>query len=432
METTEAAVAIVGGGVAGLAAARLLSRHGVHCVVLEGSEVIGGRIRTLRPAGWPLPVELGAEFVHGRPSPTFALGGGALPLSPVAERRVELGAEPRPMPGTFREFGHAMQPAIEVAATVSVEDYLARAELDQDQQALVRNLVEGYHAAPLGDVSAQKVAEDAQVSAEDFPQYRVVGGYDRVITELEHGISAGIGRIVLGARVTRVTWSRGKVRITARRFDSELQIDAERCLITASIGVLARTPELGGIDFQPYPDALKQALAAVGMGDVVKVVLCFQRAPWSGDRRLRDAGFFHKSSGQFPTFWREGFEDWEQLTAWAGGPRATELARSSPEQVREAAIDAIAEGFAVDAGACRRALVAAHYHDFVSDPLVHGAYSYPRPADDEALRALRAPLEGTLAFAGEAFDMQYPSTVAGALGSGEHAARLLLRACQTK
>lgn len=43
-----------------------------------------------------------------------------------------------------------------------------------------------------------------------------------------------------------------------------------------------------------------------------------------------------------------------------------------------------------------------------------------------AARTLATPWEDTVFFAGEALDLQYPSTVAGALGSGEHTARRVL------
>src|SRR5918911_2581612 len=58
-------VAIVGAGVAGLAAMRALEERGVRTCVVEARDRIGGRIHTVRDPRLPHPVELGAEFVHG-------------------------------------------------------------------------------------------------------------------------------------------------------------------------------------------------------------------------------------------------------------------------------------------------------------------------------------------------------------------------------
>jgi phytoene dehydrogenase-like protein len=60
-------VLIVGAGAAGLSAARVLTQAGLHVTVLEARGRIGGRIHTLDDPLWPVPVELGAEFIHGRP-----------------------------------------------------------------------------------------------------------------------------------------------------------------------------------------------------------------------------------------------------------------------------------------------------------------------------------------------------------------------------
>jgi monoamine oxidase len=64
---------VIGAGAAGLAAAHTLSERGLSLAVLEARDRIGGRIFTMRPSGIGLPVELGAEFVHGRPRETFAI-----------------------------------------------------------------------------------------------------------------------------------------------------------------------------------------------------------------------------------------------------------------------------------------------------------------------------------------------------------------------
>jgi monoamine oxidase len=60
-------VIVVGAGAAGLAATSELAPSGLLVVVLEARDRIGGRIFTLTDSQLPSPIELGAEFIHGRP-----------------------------------------------------------------------------------------------------------------------------------------------------------------------------------------------------------------------------------------------------------------------------------------------------------------------------------------------------------------------------
>ena len=57
-------VLVLGAGLAGLAAARRLQRHGRSPVVLEARARCGGRVHTDHDLG--APVELGAGWVHRR------------------------------------------------------------------------------------------------------------------------------------------------------------------------------------------------------------------------------------------------------------------------------------------------------------------------------------------------------------------------------
>lgn len=68
---------VIGGGAAGLAAARDLGARGLGVAVLEARDRLGGLILTMRESGGSIPIELGAEFVHGDAESTFAVADAA-------------------------------------------------------------------------------------------------------------------------------------------------------------------------------------------------------------------------------------------------------------------------------------------------------------------------------------------------------------------
>ncbi|MDF3064466.1 MAG: amine oxidase [Polyangiaceae bacterium] len=420
-------VLIVGAGVAGLSAARLLGRHGLRCHLLEAAPIIGGRVRTERRPGWVMPIELGAEFVHGRPAPTLALGEGAIELVHVAEQRVWAGSELRPMLGTWELFANALQAARTGPQGDSVADYLARSRLTQEDAELVRMIVEGYHAAPLSDVSARVLAEDAASSVGAFEQYRTGRGYDRVLATLEHELAGQGARVELGVRARRLRWGDGQVTCEAETPSGPASYTARWGLVTVSVGVLQALPEHGGIAFEPVPDGLEEVRAGLAMGHVVRVVLRFEleAAPWVPPTAGVEPSFVHVPDAPFGTFWREARAGQVQLTAWAGGAAATSLHGWDESALTEAALQSLALATRRDVNDCKRLLLEAHRHDFSSDPNVRGAYSYVRPGGETAAARLREPQKALL-FAGEALDIQFPGTVAGALGSGQYAARRIL------
>jgi NADPH-dependent 2,4-dienoyl-CoA reductase/sulfur reductase-like enzyme len=58
-------VIIVGAGVSGLYAAKVLKEAGVNVTILEASAVHGGRVRTITDFA-DFPIEAGAEYVQGK------------------------------------------------------------------------------------------------------------------------------------------------------------------------------------------------------------------------------------------------------------------------------------------------------------------------------------------------------------------------------
>src|SRR6266516_3844342 len=70
-------VLVLGAGAAGLAAARDLSHAGLRVTVIEARPRVGGRILTLHDPRSPVPLELGAEFIHGEGAETLPLAQAA-------------------------------------------------------------------------------------------------------------------------------------------------------------------------------------------------------------------------------------------------------------------------------------------------------------------------------------------------------------------
>ena len=64
MEST-ADVVVIGAGVAGLSAAAQLARAGQSVTIVEARSRLGGRVFTQLDTALGVPIEFGAEFIHG-------------------------------------------------------------------------------------------------------------------------------------------------------------------------------------------------------------------------------------------------------------------------------------------------------------------------------------------------------------------------------
>jgi monoamine oxidase len=167
------------------------------------------------------------------------------------------------------------------------------------------------------------------------------------------------------------------------------------------------------------------------MGPALKVMLRFADPFWEridGGRYADASFFFARHDAAFPTFWTSRPARTQWLCAWVGGPAAAALSSLSDDVIEAKAAESVQSLFGrrirVD-----EMLIEARVHNWQRDAFSRGAYSYITVGGLSARKELAAPVDDTLFFAGEATDDSADATtVAGAIASGERAAREVLAA----
>lgn len=432
-------VAIVGAGAAGLMAARELIREGREVVVLDARDRIGGRIHTLHPPGLPLPVELGAEFVHGEaPFTTQLLEEAGLLALEVQGRvwrfraRMEKNADP------WHPLDRVLARIDARSADESLSQFLSRhpggRSLAQARTDALR-FVEGYHAADPGLIGVRSIAPERgePVSADARRLARVAQGYGALMEHLAREVRP---HVRLSRAVRRITWRRGHARLEARtEAGARSMVEARAVIVTVPASVLAAPGGMAGaIAFDPDPSPVRAALVRIASGSVVRLVLHFHEPPWTlgsrgaaGEEESRSLGFVQMSEGPFHACWTAHPGRVPLAVMWSGGLPAASLARRSDREILTAGLAALARVL----GTRHRRLAARirgwWVHNWQNDPYSRGAYSYRRVGGVDAGQELARPIERTLFFAGEATD-EASGTVEGALASGRKAARLVISA----
>jgi len=427
----DADVIVIGAGAAGLAAARSLAERSLRVIVLEARDRIGGRVRWLPSARAVVPVELGAEFIHGRAEETMALlrDAGTAAVDTAGESwTCGDDGELRRDDQDWMSAAAILERARERDDDESVDRFLRRFDSDRAMREtvdLARAFVEGFEAADPAIASAQSIADELR-SGVDFASARPLGGYGPMFERLRDACAVAGVATSLSTVVRRISWRRGAVAIDAESCGEPRTIRARAAIVTLPVGVLRQSGDETEIAFDPIlPAAKRTALGSLEMGHVVKVALVFRTAFWEhvSDGRYRDAGFFRCTGRPFAAYWTQFPVRSEQIVAWAGGPKATALAGASESELIGRALDGFGSLLG-EPGIARTEFEGGAMHDWGRDPFARGAYSYVAVGGGSPRAVLSAPVNDTLFFAGEATSNDgQGGTVNGALQTGERAAR---------
>jgi monoamine oxidase len=435
--TRDTDVIVIGAGAAGLIAAGELVEAGERVTLLEARDRIGGRIWTRREPGVAVPIELGAEFVHGHAPITEELltAAGATVIEAADSHFALEHGGLKARRGFFPQIRATLQ---QKKPSLARHDMTFDAFLGQLSQVLspaqreyARLMAEGFDAADTARASARALVEEWTSDViGSSPQARPREGYDALLAALMGRLQGERLRLLLEATVRSVHWARGSVEVAGEFCGAPFALRAARALITLPLGVLQQHPSAAGaVRFSPALATKDAALEGLASGGIIKLLLRFATSFWETlhGGRYRDAGFFHVPDAPFATFWTPAPARAPLLVAWAGGPRALRLADgASPAQIVRKALASLEALFGKELDIASE-LQGYYYHDWQQDPFARGAYSYVMVGGSEARTALAQPIEDTLFFAGEATDPE-AGTVTGALQSGVRAARKVLAA----
>src|ERR1700722_7277538 len=264
-------ILIIGAAASGLMAARRLAAEGYPVTLLEAATVPGGRIHSFFIPGFTALVEAGAEFVHGDLPITLQLAREA-GASLISTRHSSMTPDREKVDVPFH-WNDLMEEMARLEDDQPIAQFLDTHFPGEEYARLrrsVQRFAEGYDLADLATVSTKAMYLEWS-GEEDSGEYRVEGGYGRLVDYLVRECRRLGANVHFGSPVTEVRWQAGGVEVMTT---GDRRFTAERLIVTVSLGVLPR------IVFWPSIPDIIHAVAGIGYGSVIKILLEFRTPFW--------------------------------------------------------------------------------------------------------------------------------------------------------
>jgi monoamine oxidase len=410
-------VLVIGAGMAGLAAARHLHQRGYSVTIIEASNRIGGRIRTDRSLG--SPVELGAGWIHGpRGNPISDLARQANAATFITDdesyRLYNEAGNPVPRADVDLAWQRLQRIHGRIDDNLDSDISLAAALAQYGPGRVGDPVLEWMHSAytefdtggPLAQLSAMQFDEDDAFGGADVI---LPGGYDRILPVLAEGLDIRLGHVVRD-----ITYGPAGVIVNT----SAGRLEAAYAVCTLPLGVI----QAENVRFNPpLPGGYHNRMNRIGVGQVTKIALKFDRAFWPLDEQY--FGLMTQTRGRW-NYWMNSrtYSSENILTGVSVGDYAARVERQNNRQIEADAMQAVRAMF----GASSPAPVDMKVSRWSRDPFSLGAYSYAKTGVRRRdFDRLAAPVDGRLFLAGEHTMFDYHGTVHGAYLSGVRAAEWL-------
>jgi monoamine oxidase len=425
-------VIVIGGGIAGLTAARDLTPAGFRVAVLEARDRLGGRVYYRAFRGTDQKVELGGAWINPDHEPNVkreVLRYG-IPTSPTPSlesnylytgNKVRAGAVPVPAleyVGIMRLVLRLLRGAYRIdvarprdlqglaALDIPFEQLLEQAKLGRATYDLASAWIAFAIGAPPSEISALQVMSFvAGFKNSVWTTYRaLVTAFTNGTASLVDALASDSGaNVFFNSVVTRLEQDANEVRITT----------ASGRVFRAG-GVVFATPinTWRHVDFSPAINEQKQEATRDGhVGRAAKIYLLLEgEGPSLSAFRWERQPSFCCALGRYHVI-----EEGTIAVTFSCGESRVDP--SDLSAVREQA-QLLLPG---------QKIIAADAHDWVGDLFSRGTYVAFRPGQLSRLHSHLQVPEGRIVFAGSDIAMRYPATIDGAIESGTTAAAHIQR-----
>ncbi|MGN6778316.1 flavin monoamine oxidase family protein [Rhizobium sp.] len=409
----EVDVAVIGAGAAGVSAARQLQllRPDLSIVLLEASDRVGGRARSIHPFGADAAaLDLGCGWLHGARTNAW---------TDIAE---EVGLTVDRTPAPWSDGGHRLEQSDPdaKAAAAAVNDFFERVyEYEGDADADLSAMLspdgpwnERIYAVGAfmtgGELDKSSVIDLGRYDPGPGPDWRVRQGYGTVVAT--YGLRVPT---VVGAEVSRIDHS-GAEHIVLSTAKGELR--AKAVIVTVSTNVLAAER----IAFWPPLPEKIEAASRLPLGLANKLFLRTaeprmfpEDAHVMGSQHSRRTGAYQLKPFGMPV-----------IEAYFAADLALDLEREGVDAMFDFSVEQLKRTFGADVGRKLSPLAASAW---AGEPFFGGSYSYATPGASDLRGVLAASHDGRLFFAGEACSKARYSTAHGAYETGAAAAEAVAK-----